>query len=95
MSDIVELEREVTEARDHLVQTLGEVNRKASATAQELLLPEEPIKRYPIAAVCGAMALGMAAGGLKTPALVLGILAIGGAILIPSHSDEDTNGSTR
>ncbi len=79
MSDIVELERGVSHARDNLLRTLDEVNRKAAATAQELFLPEQPIRRYPLAAVCGAMALGFAAGGWRTPAVLLGVLAIASA----------------
>jgi fatty acid desaturase len=79
MSDIIELERGVSHARDNLMRTLDEVNRKATATAQELFLPEQPIRRYPVASVCGAMALGFAAGGWRTPAVLLGVLAIGSA----------------
>jgi hypothetical protein len=94
MSDIAELEHEADRARENLNRTLSEVNRKASATAHELLLPEEEIKRYPLAALCGAMALGMAAGGLRTPAVVLGILALGGALMLNSDPpDEDNNGN--
>ncbi len=79
MSDIVELERGASNARDNLMRTLDEVNRKAAATAQEFLLPEQPIRRYPVASVCGAMALGFAAGGWRTPAVLFGMLAIGSA----------------
>jgi hypothetical protein len=79
MSDIVELERGASDARDNLIRTLEEVNRKAAATAQEFSLPEQPIRRYPVASFCGAMALGFAAGGWRTPAVLFGILAIGSA----------------
>ncbi len=81
MSEIVELEREVDQARENLLRTLEEVNRKAAATAQELRLPEQPIRRYPLASLCGAMALGLAAGGWRTPAIMFGILALGCAVM--------------
>jgi hypothetical protein len=95
MSDIVELEREADQARENLVRTLDEVNRKAAATAQELSLPEEPIRRYPIPSLCGAMALGLAAGGWRMPAVVFGILAVGGALIAqpaPHLMSEHANG---
>ena len=96
MRDIVELEREVEHARENLMHTLDAMNRKATATAQELFLPEEPIRRYPLPSLCGAMALGMAAGGWKMPAVVFGILAVGGAWMLPPDSGsehEHVNGS--
>ena len=83
MSNIVEIERDLEQAREHLVHTLDEMNRKAAATAQELLLPEEPIRHHPIPALFGAMALGFAAGGSRIPALVFGMLAIFGALMEP------------
>jgi hypothetical protein len=96
MSEIVELERDVGQARENLVRTLDEVNRKATATAQELLLPEEPIRRYPIPSLCGALALGLAAGGWRMPAMVFGILAVGGALMVPALdlASDHANGST-
>jgi hypothetical protein len=95
MSDeIVELEREAGQARENLSRTLDEVNRKATATAHEILAPEQPIRRYPIAALCGAMALGMAAGGMPKPAVLFGILALGGVwILHPDPPAETSNGT--
>jgi hypothetical protein len=84
MSDIVEIERDLEQAREHLLHTVDEMNRKATATAQELLLPEEPIRRHPIPALFGAMALGFAAGGSRIPALVFGMLAFGGALMEPA-----------
>ena len=92
MSDIVELERDVEQAHEKLVRTLDQFNRKATATAQELSLPEEPIRRYPIPSLCGAMALGLAAGGSRLPAMVFGVLAVGGA-LIAHPTGEHTNGT--
>ena len=94
MSDIVELERDLVRAQGNLARTLDEVNRKASATAQDLFLPEQPIRRYPIASVCGAMALGLAAGGWNTPALVFGIAAIGNVLMAaPVEPGESANGT--
>ncbi|HKD69507.1 MAG TPA: hypothetical protein VKB84_21895 [Candidatus Binataceae bacterium] len=84
MSNIVEMEHQVEQARENLVRTLDEVNRKASATAQELLLPEVPIRRHPIPSLCGALALGLAAGGCRMPAVLFGILAIGSAVMAPT-----------
>lgn len=84
MSEIVELERERDEARDNLNRTLEEMNRKATATAQELLLPEEPIRRHPIPSLCGAMALGFAAGGWRMPAIAFGTLVVFGALFAQS-----------
>lgn len=81
MNDIVELERDVDNARENLVRTLDEFNRKAIVTAQEFRAPEEPIRRYPIPSLCGAFALGLAAGGWRMPAMVFGVLAVGGALM--------------
>lgn len=96
MSDIMELERDADHARENLVRTLDQFNRKATATAQELLAPEEPIRRYPIPSLCGAMALGLAAGGWRMPAMVFGVLAVGGALIAQPASNltsEHTNGT--
>ena len=95
MSDIVEIERDLEQAREHLVHTLDEMNRKATATAQELLLPEEPIRRHPIPALFGAMALGFAAGGSRIPALIFGMLAVGGALMEPAleQASDHKNGA--
>ncbi len=82
MSDITQLERERDQAREDLNHTLDEVNRKASATAQEFLLPEQPIRRHPIPSLCGAMALGLAAGGWRLPAVAFGTLAVLGALIV-------------
>jgi|SRR5215469_3931563 hypothetical protein len=97
MNDIMELEQDAEQARAHLGRTLGEINRKASANAQELehLLPEEPIRRHPIPALCGAMALGLAAGGWRVPALVFATLAIGGALMENSEWASDHANGTR
>lgn len=92
MSDIAELECGVDHARENLVRTLDEFNRKATATAQELRASEEPIRRYPIPSLCGAMALGFAAGGWRMPAMVFGVLAVGGA-LIAQPTSEHANGT--
>jgi hypothetical protein len=91
MSDIVELERGVNHARENLERTLDEFNRKATLTARELLAPEEPIRRYPLPSLCGAMALGFVAGGWRMPAMVFGVLALGGALMAQSTS-ENANG---
>ncbi|GEM_PF-5286142 len=80
MTDIVELERDADRARTNLMRTLEEVNRKAATTAQGHFLSDQPIRRYPIASVCGAMALGFAVGGWRTPAVVLGIIALAKAL---------------
>jgi hypothetical protein len=95
MNDIVEIERDLERAREQLVHTLNEMNRKATATAQELLLPEEPIRRHPIPSLFGAMALGFAAGGSRIPALVFGMLAVGGALMesAPELASNHTNGA--
>ncbi len=82
MSDITQLERERDQARENLNHTLEEVNRKASTTAQDLLLPEQPIRRHPIPSLCGAMALGLAAGGSRLPAVAFGTLAVLGALIV-------------
>ena len=94
MNDITELERDADHARENLVRTLDEFNRKATAAAQELRAPEEPIRRYPIPSLCGAMALGLAAGGWRTPAMVFGVLAVGGALMAqPVSNLEHANGT--
>jgi hypothetical protein len=94
MSDIVELERDADQARAQLMHTLDEMNRKASATAQELLAPEEPIRRHPIPSLCGAMALGFAAGGWRMPAVLFAMLAVGGALMeSPEWLSEHANGA--
>lgn len=84
MNDVSEIERDLEQAREHLVHTLDEMNRKAAATAQELLLPEQPIRSHPIPAFFGAMALGSVAGGSRITALIFGMLAVGGALLEPA-----------
>jgi|SRR5271155_6083515 len=63
MSEMVEIERDLEQARENLNRTLEEMNRKATSATE--LLPEQPIRRYPIASLCGALALGLAAGGLN------------------------------
>jgi hypothetical protein len=88
MSDLGELERGANHARDNLMRTLDEVNRKATATAQEFFLSDQPIRRYPIASVCGAMALGFAAGGWKTPAVVFGIVAIANVLASEPENEQ-------
>ncbi len=88
MSDIGELERGANHARDNLLRTLDEVNRKAAATAQEFFLSDQPIRRYPIASVCGAMALGFAAGGWRTPAVLFGILAVANAFTAEPEDEQ-------
>jgi hypothetical protein len=101
MSDLVEMEREVDQARENLSHTLDELNRKANAAAQELMLPEEPIRRHPIPSLCGAMALGLAAGGWRMAAFVFGTVAVCGALMAqtaaePASDDttsDDTNGN--
>ncbi len=81
MSDLADLEREREQAREHLNRTLHELNCKAGATARELAIPERPIRRHPIPSLCGAMALGFAAGGWRRPAIALGALAVLGALV--------------
>ena len=91
MSEMAEIERDLEQARENLNRTLEEMNRKAASATE--LLPEQPIRRYPIASLCGALALGLAAGGAPTPAVILGILAIG-ALMTPKDPNS-TNGSDR
>jgi hypothetical protein len=84
MSDIGKLDRDLEQAREQLAHTVEEINRKAMTTAQEIYLPQDPIRRHPIPALCGAMALGFAAGGRRLPALAFGMLAVGGALMEPA-----------
>jgi hypothetical protein len=91
MSDMGEIESDLKRARENLDRTLEEMNRKAeSATA---ILAEQPIRKYPMASLCGAMALGLAAGGAPRLAVILGIIAIG-ALIGPNDSDS-SHGSNR
>jgi hypothetical protein len=89
MSEMVEIERDLEQARENLNRTVEEMNRKATSATE--LLPEQPIRRYPIASLCGALALGLAAGGAPTPAVIFGIVAIGA--LIAPKDPPSTNGS--
>src|ERR1700730_10279068 len=79
MSDISEIERDVEQARENLNRTLNAIDHKAAATSQ-LLLPEQEIRCYPVSSLCGALALGLAAGGARIPALLIGVMAIGSLI---------------
>lgn len=94
MSNLSEIEHEVEAARDNLSRTLDEVNRKAASTGSELRIPEQQIRRFPISSVCGAMALGLAAGGSPGPAMLLGVIALGSALMGPRVC-ERTNGELR
>jgi acyl CoA:acetate/3-ketoacid CoA transferase alpha subunit len=85
MSDISEIERDVEQARDNLNRTLDAIHHKAAATS-ELLLHEQEIRRYPVSSLCGALALGLAAGGARIPALLIGVMAIGSLIVAGSGS---------
>jgi hypothetical protein len=91
MSEMAEIESELERARENLNRTLEEMDRKATSATE--LLPEQPIRRYPIASLCGALALGLAAGGARTPAVILGIVAVG-ALMVPKDPTS-TNGSGR
>lgn len=84
MSNLSEIEHEVEQARDNLSRTLDEVNRKAANAGSELRIPEQQIRRFPISSVCGAMALGLAAGGSTGSAMLLGVIAIGSALMGPT-----------
>jgi hypothetical protein len=86
MSEISEIERNLEQAKEDLNRALDDVSRKVTSTGCELLLPEHEIRRHPIASLCGALALGLAAGGVRAPAVALGILAIGGALIVPGDS---------
>jgi hypothetical protein len=86
MSEIWEIERDLEQAKEDLHQALDDVGRKVTHTSCELMLPEHEIRRHPIASLCGALALGLAAGGARAPAVALGILAIGGALIVPGDS---------
>ena len=79
MSEISEIERDVEQARDTLNRTLDAIDRKAAATS-ELLAPEHEIRRYPVTSLCGALALGLAVGGARVPALLIGVMALGSLI---------------
>jgi hypothetical protein len=79
MSSISEIERDLEQARNHLNRTLDAIDHKAAATS-ELLLTEQHIRRYPVWSLCGALALGLAAGGTRIPALMIGVIAIGALI---------------
>jgi len=83
MRNLSDIEREAEQARDNLSRTLDEVNRKAAVTGSELRLPEHHIRRFPLSSVCGAMALGFAAGGSSAPAMLLGMIALGGTLMGP------------
>jgi hypothetical protein len=86
MSEISEIERDLEQAKEDLNRALDDVSRKVASTGCELMLPEHEIRRHPIASLCGALALGLAAGGVRAPAVALGILAIGGALIVPGDS---------
>ena len=88
MSDIAELECGVDHARENLVRTLDEFNRKATATAQELRASEEPIRRYPLPSLCGAMALGFRRRWLENASD--GIWGVGGGRRFDRATDERT-----
>jgi len=88
MSDISEIERDAEQARDNLNRTLDAIDHKAAATA-ELLLPEQEIRRYPVSSLCGALALGLAAGGARIPALLIGVMAVGSLIVAGSGSNTE------
>jgi hypothetical protein len=83
MSNLSEIEHEVEAARGNLSRTLDEVNRKAAYTGSELRIPEQQIRRFPFSSMCGAMALGLAAGGSPGPAMLLGVIALGSALMGP------------
>jgi hypothetical protein len=93
MSDIAEIERDVEQARDNLNRTLDAIDQKAAA-ASDLLLPEQQIRRYPVWSLCGALALGMAAGSARVPVLVIGVMAIGALIAAGNGStpEHDVDG---
>lgn len=93
MSDnIAEIERDVEQARDTLNRTLDAIDRKATATS-ELLAPEHEIRRYPITSMCGALALGLAAGGARIPALLIGVMALGSLISTDGESGTEHCGN--
>jgi len=85
MSSISEIERDLEQARDNLNRTLDAIDHKAAA-ASELLLPEQHIRRYPVWSLSGAVALGLAAGGARIPALLIGVIAIGALIVAENGS---------
>ncbi len=85
MSSISEIERDVEQARDNLNRTLDAIDHKAVATS-ELLLPEQEIRRYPVSSLCGALALGLAAGGARMPALLIGVVVFGRLIAAASET---------
>jgi hypothetical protein len=88
MNNLSEIEHDVEQARDNLARTLDEVNRKAANTGSELRIPEHQIRRFPVASLCGAVALGLAAGGSRGPAIVFGAIALGSALF--GHKACDT-----
>jgi hypothetical protein len=88
MSDISEIERDVERARDNLNRTLDAIDHKAAATSG-LLLPEQEIRRYPVPSLCGALALGLAAGGARLPAVLIGVMAIGSLIVTGRRSNTE------
>jgi hypothetical protein len=92
MSNVSEIESDLEQARDQLHRTLDEMNRKAAATGSDIVATEQQIRRYPVASLCGAFALGFAAGGSPGPAMLLGMLAIGGALVGAPDSEPTMNG---
>jgi hypothetical protein len=92
MSEIAEIERDVEQARDNLQRTVDALDLKATATSE--MLPDQEIRRYPVSSLCGALALGLAAGGARTTAVLVGMMAIGSLIVAGSESATDyANGS--
>ncbi len=84
MSSISEIERDLEQARDNLNRTLDAIDQKAAAASE--LLPEQQIRRYPGWSLSGALALGLAAGGARIPALLIGVIAIGALIVAENGS---------
>jgi hypothetical protein len=89
MSQLMEIEQELERAKEDLQRDLDQVRLKADS---EFMLPEHEIRRYPIASLCGALALGLAVGGERTPALLFGILALGAALILERPADRTTDG---
>jgi len=92
MSNLSDIERELDQARGNLSHTLEEVNRKAASAGSGRRISEQHIRSFPISSLCGAMALGFAAGGAPAPAMIFGVIVLGAALMGPKDGGRCEDG---
>jgi hypothetical protein len=81
MADNPEIKDEIADATEDLRDALHQINNRVEEGVAKLR-PDRGIRRHPLTSACFAGALGFALGSDSSEVAIIGLLALGAAIML-------------